>query len=106
MGEHTARKPHGHTVEIGPWGEIVTHDFLTCCHCKKVWEVVRGSGRVRGWCGPCGAPTCSFACAVNCIPFEQRLTNIEAGRIETAERPVKILVPSLPPLFAGTLPVG
>lgn len=99
MFDHTARQPHGHCTEIGPWGEIKTHDFICCCHCKKLWEVVRGSGRSRGWCYKCSAPTCSLLCAVTCLPYEAQLENIEAGRPQFTERPTMILVPESPVLL-------
>jgi hypothetical protein len=88
------RKPAGYTKTTGPHGEIIDCDTLQCCHCGGHWEVIVGSGRLRGFCTKhldytCGRPECMV-----CLDKEQRLENLEAGRPElwvpTAE---SIIVP-------------
>ena len=94
--------PAGYTKTTGPYGEIVNCDTLQCAHCGCHWEVVVGSGRLRGFCTKCadgkgsgylcGAP----ACMLTCVPFEARLENIEAGRDVLTPPAPKVLVPELP----------
>lgn len=60
---------------------------ITCCHGNEVFYVQRGSGKDRGWCLMCGAPTCgSDPCssALNgCVPFEKKLERYErANRLK------------------------
>lgn len=52
---------------------------LQCAHCGGHWVPRPGSGRVRGWCQNCQGPVCGPGCAA-CVPEEQLLENIEAGR--------------------------
>lgn len=61
-------------------GVVTTRDAYLCCHCQMTCIVVPGSGKVRGWCKHCGAPTCGAkACAPdNCFPLEARL-EVEEG---------------------------
>lgn len=58
-------------------------DTLQCCHCNMHWEVVKGSGRRRGYCMSCGRPTCGKPSCDPCVPFEKKLewTERSAGRI-------------------------
>lgn len=75
------RKPDGFTKTTGPYGEVIDCDTLQCCHCGGHFEVLAGSGRLRGFCSRhagyvCGAP----ACMTVCLDKEQRLENLEAGR--------------------------
>lgn len=62
---------------------------LQCVHCLAHWVPEPGSGRVRGWCRNCMGPVCGPGCA-KCVPAEQMLENIEAGRPEGFTR---IIVP-------------
>jgi len=57
-------------------GEATVADTLQCVHCNAHWAVVRGSGRIRGFCRRCMGPVCGPQCAA-CVPFEQRLAMIE-----------------------------
>ena len=92
------RKPAGYTKTTGPYGEIVDCDTLQCVHCRYTWEVVAGSGRLRGFCTRCmgyvcGRPDCMSAC----VPFELRLENREHGLPDLTPRPEQVLVPVRPP---------
>src|SRR5437588_11074044 len=78
----SVRRPSGWTRTIGPYGEVVHADTLTCCHCQMTWEVVVGSGRQRGWCTRCNGPACGAPACMVCVPFERRLETLEAGRPE------------------------
>lgn len=90
-------KPHGWTKTTGPYGEVVHCDTLQCCHCQAHWEVLVGSGRLRGFCSRCMGYTCGQPACMICVPAEVRLENIEAGRPELTPRPELILVPEEPP---------
>jgi hypothetical protein len=72
-------KPDGHTKTTGPHGEVVDCDTLRCCHCGGQWEVVVGSGRLRGFCRKHMAYTCGRPECMVCMDAEQRLENIEKG---------------------------
>jgi hypothetical protein len=71
--------------------EIQT-DQVMCCHCGKFWTWQVGSGRARALCGRCGGISCGPMCPVwpNCVPYEEYIANIEAGRPVWTERPVKV----------------
>jgi hypothetical protein len=63
-------------------GPTITQETVTCKHCSYTWVFKPGSGRRRGFCMrcngiTCGRPECN---AHGCVPFEQQLENIEAGR--------------------------
>ena len=52
---------------------------LKCCHCGGHFEVVRGSGRKRGFCMKCMDVTCMEpACVTQCVPEEKYLLQREA----------------------------
>lgn len=97
----SARKPHGYFEYTGPYGEIQNGDTLSCCHCRAHWEVRLGSGRVRGYCAKCNAYTCGRAACDECIPYEQRLDNCDAGLPELTPRAAQILVPQTPAGLLG-----
>lgn len=95
------RQPDGYSKTTGPYGEVFDCDTLSCCHCGFTWEVVVGSGIERGVCHKCStmtrvAYTCGKPECDVCIPFEQRLDNLEHGRDMLAPRPPLILVPAVP----------
>jgi len=88
--------PRIHSVGLIEGREIA--DFVHCCHCQRAWPVraaidshLRGE-KSLGWCGKCARPCCP-ACEARCVPVEQMLTNIEAGRDELAERPAFSFIP-------------
>lgn len=87
------RKPDGYSKTTGPHGEIVDCDTLQCRHCGSHWEVVVGSGRLRGWCSRCLGYCCGRPECFVCIPIEQRLQNIEAGRPMLTPSPSQIALP-------------
>lgn len=75
------RKPDGYTKTTGPHGEIVDADTLVCAHCGAHWEVLAGSGRLRGFCRRCMGYVCGQpACMAVCHTAEQKLENLDAGR--------------------------
>lgn len=59
-----------------PLAEIPT---LQCVHCGRHFPVRPGSGKIRGVCLRCNGPICGPGCAA-CVPAEQQLENLEAGR--------------------------
>lgn len=93
MSEVTNRKHSGTFFTTGPWGELSEGQTLSCRHCGFNWELVRGSGKARGYCTLCMGYTCGSQACLACLPQEARMENLEAGRPELTPRPVKILVP-------------
>jgi len=55
-------------------------DTVMCCHCGMHYTVVPGSGRRRGFCFKCMAPTCGGPSCDQCFTVEQRLGFIEGKR--------------------------
>lgn len=90
------RKAAGWTKTTGPWGEVVNGDLLQCVHCRHSWEVVVGSGISRGWCNNCVGYTCGNSLCIECVPFEQRLANIEAGIPALTPKPEMVSVLAMP----------
>lgn len=67
------------------------HDTYRCRHCTRHWVHTKATARNRGSCWRCGGPVCGKAdCTNQCIPYEVRLENVEAGRPEMT--PPKIIV--------------
>ena len=79
--KHTTLHPAGYVEITSPDG-VSASDTLQCVHCGGHWQIIPGSGRVRGWCGRCNGPTCGPRCLVgaDCVPVEQLLENMEHGR--------------------------
>lgn len=71
---------------------LVEQPTLQCCHCGRHFVPRPGSGQVRGWCLRCNRPVCGPACAA-CVPLEQQLANLEAGR--PANAPGTLIVPGV-----------
>ena len=92
----SVRKPDGYTRTTGPHGEVVDADTLQCKHCNGHFEVVAGSGRLRGFCRRCMGYTCGRPECMICLPAEQRLENLEKGLPElTLPTAVSVSVPGL-----------
>jgi len=66
----------GYVLIVGPGG-TVERDTLQCCHCNAHYIVRPGSGKRRGWCTMCSAPTCGKPKCAACIPFEKKLDAFE-----------------------------
>lgn len=56
-----------------------------CVHCGKHWEVIRGSGRKRGYCILCKGVTCGHEACNICVPFEAWL-EFQEGNINAVNR--------------------
>lgn len=71
-------------------------EFIRCCHCGKHHPARGAVGLLLagvpalGYCSRCDGVHCPQCVA--CVPVEQRLDNLEAGRAVDAARPVQILV--------------
>lgn len=52
-------------------------DTVQCCHCGRHYAVKPGSGKTRGFCMKCMAPTCGSERCDTCIPQEKMLEEIE-----------------------------
>lgn len=99
----SVRSPAGYTKTTGPFGEVVDCDTLSCSHCHGQWEVVAGSGKLRGFCNRCAGYVCGRPeCMNQCLPFEARLENIEAGRHELTPVPTLFTVPGPTPTDAAS----
>ena len=79
MGKWTVSRPAGYTILSDPIEGIIEADTLQCVHCGCHWQVNPGSRKIRGFCPTCIGPICGPNC-VKCVPVEQRLENMEAGR--------------------------
>lgn len=91
-GKHLA----GHTKTTGPYGELIDADVLQCVHCRHTWEIVAGSGVARGFCSRCCGYTCGSRACMECVPYEQRLENEEAGLPRLTPRREQAAVLALP----------
>lgn len=85
-------KPHGYIAITTIEGHLREADTLQCVHCGMHWMVVKGSGRRRGFCTRCAGPTCGQHACDECVPMEQQLENIEAGR-DQFHRPTRLWIP-------------
>ncbi len=90
------RNRTGWSVTRGPHGETVTCDMLTCVHCNHSWEVVVGSGRLRGFCNRCDGPTCGGPHCWVCVPYEQQLENMEASKPVLTQKPTPFALGGVP----------
>lgn len=77
MYEATVRNPHGQVTRGDEHGNVITADSLRCCHCGGHFEMVRGSGKRRGFCLGCQAITCGAPDCDPHIPFEAKLEHAE-----------------------------
>lgn len=107
------RTADGYTIIASPGSDRPLHeqDTLQCVHCGAHFprrpprllaktlspleaHFLEQQGRiVRGFCLNCDGPICGPGCAA-CIPEEQMLENIEAGR-PTDHKPIRVNVPRL-----------
>jgi len=74
-------RPAGHIVIGDPGSDrVIERDTLQCVHCGAHFVIQPGSGNRRGFCLCCNGPTCGRPECDVCVPTEQKLENIEAGR--------------------------
>ncbi len=72
------RRPSGEFTEHTLDGRLTREgQTLQCVHCGLTWVIEPGSGRQRGFCFRCSGPTCGSGPCRDCLPFEQRLVEIE-----------------------------
>lgn len=88
-------------------GPSVREPILQCVHCGYIWTPEPGSGRKRGFCTRCNGFTCGRKdCRKNaCLPLEQWLENVEAGRPEDY-KPIVGRVEAEPPRSADGVLLG
>lgn len=77
----------------GLCGELKRGETLSCVHCQAIWVVRPGSGIQRGYCGNCGGYHCGAPACRECVHWERKVENIEAGRPLLTPMPASILVP-------------
>jgi hypothetical protein len=63
------------------YGNVVEKPTLQCRHCGAHFVVVKGSGRIRGFCLACMGPTCGARKCIAHSPFEKRLDLVELGKL-------------------------
>ena len=75
-------KPQGYSVITSPEGRV-EHDTYQCCHCQRIVLMKPGSGKRRGFCLRCNMPHCGGPNCWQCVPFEQKLEEMEnRGRLK------------------------
>lgn len=75
---------------------------LQCSHCHKHWVVLRGSGRVRGWCHLCKGVTCgSKKCLAIHAPRDAVLDYIDGGKQANGASELELLRKDLSKRFPG-----
>lgn len=91
-------KPHGFSREEWEHGAVILKNLYTCCHCQFTWEAEvqsLGGELAGGFCGKCFGYICKNPECATCIPWEQRLENVEAGRDRLAPRLTTVSIPDL-----------
>lgn len=81
-------KISGELITMPEEGKVTHQPTLMCCHCGNTWIAKKGSGKKRGLCLCCHGFTCGDPGCDNCVPFEQQLENVEAGR-DIHYRPIR-----------------
>jgi hypothetical protein len=61
--------PDGYAIIVAPDAPTVERDTLQCVHCGKHWFVVKGSGRMRGFCMKCNGVHCGGQHCWECRPW-------------------------------------
>ncbi len=67
---------HGEVEVFGLDGQDERFGTTQCCHCGAHFKMVKGSGKVRGYCFRCKGIFCGSKCEV-CIPKEKQLDIME-----------------------------
>ena len=93
--DKTLCKPSGLLIEEPlDGGPKIYRETYRCRHCSRHWVHTPEKARSRGFCIRCAGPVCGKAdCANECLPYEARLENVEAGRPEMTPLPARIFVP-------------
>lgn len=90
--KHTVRNPNGYSISTGEKGTI-EHDTQMCVHCGQHFDVVAGSGKVRGFCMQCNGVTCGHNNCHEHFPLEQRMDLYEKGLIKDLMAPKEAILP-------------
>lgn len=79
-------------------GPKIYRDTYRCRHCQRHWVHTKEKARKRGFCWRCCGPVCGKDdCAGECIPYEARMENVEAGRPELTPPRTSVAFPDSPP---------
>ena len=78
--KNSSLRPHGHIFITDPDGRETGLDCHQCCHCDAHFAIVKGSGKIRGFCTRCMQSTCGRPECHECVPFEKKLEQVEAGK--------------------------
>ena len=95
FSRHTVSKPAGTLIGTMPEHDYVKQTDTVCCvHCGAHWlwerAVIEAVAGGLGFCARCNGITCGKGCQT-CVPMEQMLTNMEAGREDYREfRPIVV----------------
>jgi hypothetical protein len=72
------RRPGGEFAEFTEDGKLVREGQTVMCeHCGAHFELVRGSGKRRGYCQHCAGPTCGRPACDTCDSWERKIARIE-----------------------------
>lgn len=93
MYQHTTRNPSGYTVSLNADGSTIETDTHQCCHCSKHFDVVKGSGKIRGFCSKCMKVTCGAPQCNEHFSFEERMDLFEKGLINRLDATRDEVVP-------------
>jgi len=67
----------GQAIIYTEWGDLKETDTFNCCHCQITVHVHFGSGKKRGYCPMCNAPTCGEKHCLECVPFMKKIEESE-----------------------------
>lgn len=97
MYVHTVKRPDGCVIANGPNG-TEERDTKQCCHCGKHFDVVKGSGKIRGKCFLCDSKGDKWTCgAAECnehFPIEKRLDLYEKGLLPEMTSSLDTILPT------------
>lgn len=67
----------GYAIITDPFFPVAESKTYSCCHCQYTVHVHFGSGKKRGYCPMCNAPTCGGPRCVECVPFMKKIEAME-----------------------------
>jgi hypothetical protein len=92
LRQHSALKPDS-TLLCVPidGGKQLEQDLVHCVHCGRMWAVghvfatnvgwrFKDLSKCFGFCSKCNGITCPGEKCQKCVPLEQQIENIEAGK--------------------------
>ena len=97
LGVASLPKPSGHLITTPlDGGPVTVLDTFKCVHCQRHWVHTKATAKMRRHCPNCDGWTCGHGDCLQCVHWEQRLENLEAGRPEL-HKPVRVSFADLVP---------